>query len=130
MRRILLLLLSIATFTPISAQYRVDRSLPIGISMGYFESESDNFNQKKSEVLNQVSKTLHNYSMHPNPARIGEKVKINSLQKGDVIHIFKTQGPLVSTQVIDVDQHINTHDLTSGEYLVRSHSLFLKLLIY
>ncbi len=130
MRRILLSLLGTLAFTSIQAQYNVNRTLPLGIGMSHFESKSSEYILEKKINTEASSDVIHNYSVHPNPAHIGDNIKVSNLQKGDIIHIFEPEGALVSTQIIDVDQHVNTHELTSGEYLLRTKTLFVKLLIH
>lgn len=113
-------------------------------SSAFFDpfNKSDFKNTLLSKNTNEIKTTLDIYNLgykyevpkithqlFPNPANSGDYVTINPVKLGELIHIYEPTGNFVQSQVIDIDKRIYTIDLKKGEYLIKTTTGILNLLV-
>ena len=67
--------------------------------------------------------------LYPNPVSIGDNVEIINIDQGEEVSLFERNGTFVLNQYIDLDKQIYTNNLVAGEYVIRTESDYLKLVV-
>lgn len=69
------------------------------------------------------------YKVTPNPVNTGDYITITPVKLGDVVHIYEPTGMFKQSQVIGIDKKINTINLEKGEYILKTKTAILNLIV-
>lgn len=69
------------------------------------------------------------HDIYPNPVKAGDYFVITPIELGETVKIYEPTGVLVQTTVVDIDKRIPTLELKKGDYLVKTKTANLDLIV-